>query len=313
VALLVTPAFAALDSFDYAEGTTTPVTGGSASGGLDWKSGGNDNWSYSAQLTVNAANQATYPNSATYYYGKRRVMYAGAILAARPVGDPEPWGYYCTDLVKGAFSFAYDHINEGTDNDWGTKVGNPDGEKERYMQVRTEYSGGQDISIGFCNSANIAAVGITGAGGTYGTLGDPGLPNYDRIKPGPGYTNADLVTYWNGWVGVAGTSVSDTMRLGFAVNPYAAKGQAILKMFIREIGSPTPLIDDNDYVLKYLNYGLGCPIPSTVYSVNFGIKPNGSTTGGNAIFDNVEVIIPEPATMTMLVLGGITALLRRRR
>ncbi|MEZ6083488.1 MAG: PEP-CTERM sorting domain-containing protein [Phycisphaerae bacterium] len=57
----------------------------------------------------------------------------------------------------------------------------------------------------------------------------------------------------------------------------------------------------------------GAPSATPFIDLRFGGPSNLSSAGGGASFDNISLeVIPEPATLSLLALGGIAALRRRR-
>ena len=57
----------------------------------------------------------------------------------------------------------------------------------------------------------------------------------------------------------------------------------------------------------------GAPSDTPFIDLRFGGPSNLSSAGGGASFDNISLeVIPEPATLSLLALGGIAALRRRR-
>jgi hypothetical protein len=75
-------------------------------------------------------------------------------------------------------------------------------------------------------------------------------------------------------------------------------------MSLGDANQVVPVVTDSTYVDSTMGYA----------GLYHGGAAGGSATNRDAQFDNVSLdVVPEPATMSLLALGGLAGLIRRRR
>lgn len=125
-------------------------------------------------------------------------------------------------------------------------------------------------------------------------------------EPGPGLDEL-MYTYMDGWVTQEVDIPADATKLRFR---YKASGNAYIYVSLDPLDEAQSL-DGTTWSWTWVMLDVSPHMRGTTATLELGCRPSGLGTSGNVGFDDVG-FLPEPTSLSLLVLSGL-ALLRRRR